>query len=133
MKTICTIPGQPTINIARDYSEALALFSRVAEYQGIDSAVHFGGTTVVAGNTVIGYCHDVSDYNGVIALKSAAELDANGYRPHAEEIRRQVGQAEAMVRNPWDTESNIAGKRWLADIAAKSADAALESHINPNN
>jgi hypothetical protein len=133
MKTICTIPGQPTITIARDYSEALALFSRVAEYQGIDSAVHFGGTTVVAGNTVIGYCHDVSDYNGVIALKSAAELDANGYRPHAEAIRRQVGQAEAMVRNPWDTESNIVGKRWLADIAEESAEAAIEYHIDPNN
>jgi hypothetical protein len=29
----------------------------------------------------------------------------------------------------WDTESNIAGKRWLADIAEESADAAIESHI----
>jgi hypothetical protein len=132
MTTICSILGQPNITIVRDYSEARALFTRVAEYQGIES-VNFGGTIVIAGDTVIGHCHEVTDYNGVIALKAAAELDANGYRPHADAIRRQVGQAEAMVRNPWDTESNIVGKRWLVDIAEESVESAIESHTDPNN
>jgi hypothetical protein len=128
---VCSITGQPTVIVVRDYSEAHELFNRVARYSGKGYA-NFGGTIVTADNTVIGYYHTVPNYHGVIALKAAAEIESHGYEPHADAIRKQVGQASAMASGSIADDRTF-GLAWLADIAEESADCALEAQRETAN
>jgi hypothetical protein len=126
---VISIPGQPTIQNVRDYSAVLEVFKQVARYSGKGGNVYVSGTTVTAGGAVIGYYHVLTDYNGVVALKAAAELDANGFDAHADAIRKQVAQAQTQsVCGYSSAESRAIGTQWLADIADESVDAAAESY-----
>lgn len=111
---ILSIAGQPTITVGIDMHDAYNLAT--------EKVVEIHGTRIVTTSEIVGWFHAVTDYRSVETLKAAAELDANGYRKHADKLRMAVGQVEAMKRNDnpeWDV--------YLTELHGEAIDAATES------